>query len=598
MKKTISARDFDARFMREMTAKYDSLAVGEDGGIAPKGVYRWLLDPPAAMVNAWDMAIAYHVSGEEKFREMADSLLDYLERSLIRQDGYIYWAVPFPPSLCQQGRWSREALRAAQITGNKKALGWLSEMFNAWPYDKQRHRFVERFMPGVHLPTSVNGFLTTYNMISDGTVNAWILAKETGNEELLEKARDTICNFVLPGQLENGLWNYHAPREVDMGDLNDGEEEYNYNLYLLYILSHLLYDEEARALIQEPIRRSFDELYRRFNYGDGSMYAPVHWGIDHIWEGAIYAAVISWRLFHFCGLAEYEDRAAKAMHWMLEADIGTGRHGSPNSSIGLYWGSYFLDMYGEDFCVTGDVADRADIIKTLEFVESKLSIVRPDAIHNGIFFGTSQHKTVYAMQRKIMRMKKENPEADTTAIAIYPQKTELLMPWQYPDTGYAAQAEISYDADALYLTVQTDCKKYRQDYTGASLFAGDGVLIECKTPSGEVCRLSLAKEGDKPVLFRYNNRIGFRADLRLFKMDIPRGWYLDNSTLSMTMTDEGLRYEAKILWSELGISPKQGENWDAGIAVIKEAPYGPQFNQWGRTSMEDCNNAYTGEWTF
>lgn len=597
MKKTISARDFDARFLREMEEKYNSLSLGEDGGIAPKGVYRWLLDPVAAMSASWDMALAYHVSHDEKYRQMADALLEYLERSLIHQDGYTYWAVPYPPSFCQQGRWSREALRAAQLTGNQKALGWMCQMFNAWPYDKEGHRFVERFMPGIHLPQSVNGFLTTYNMIADGTVNCWILAKQTGCDELLEKARDTLCNFILPGQREDGLWSYHAKRNVDMGLYNDGEEEYNYNLYLLYILSHLLYDEEARALIQEPLRRSFDELYRRFNFGDGSMYVPMHWGWDHIWEGAIYAAIISWRLFHFCGLEEYEELSARSMNWMIEADLGVGRHGGGNSAVGLYWGSYFEDLYTEDFCVTGEVASREDIIRTLEFVLSKFRIVRSDVTHRGIFFGTSQYRTVHDIERKIVRMKK--PTIDETAtIAKAPEKTVLELPWQYEQSCYAGRAEVSYDDEALHLRVQTNCKGYTQSYEGASLFAGDGILLDLTAADGSHARVSLAREGEKEVLYRYNDKIPFRGDLRLYVQSEPRGWYLEKSTLSMTMEEAGLVYEAKLLWNELGLKPDAGEKLAAGLAIIRQTAYGPQYNQWGKTGMEDLNNEYSGSWTF
>ncbi len=597
MKLTISARDFDARFLREMEVKYNSLAVGEDGGVAPKGVYRWLLEPTAAMSASWDMALAYHVSGEEKYREMADALLNYLEQSLIRQDGYIYWAVPFPPSLCQQGRWSREALRAAQLTGNKKALGWMCEMYNAWPYDKKGHRFVERFMPGTHLPTSVNGFLTTYNMIADGTVNSWILAKETGCEELLEKARDTLCNFILPGQRTDGLWSYHAKRDVDMGLFNDGEDEYNYNLYLLYILSHLLYDEEARALIQEPLRRSFDELYRRFNFGDGSMYAPVHWGWDHIWEGAIYSAVISWRLYHDCGIKEYESQCARSLNWMIEADLGVGRHCTRNSAVGLYWGSYFEDLYTEDFCVTGEVAPREDIIRTLEYVLSQFRIVRSDSTHHDIFFNRGLFQTVLDIERKIMRMRK--PTVDETAvIARAPEKTVLELPWNYEQTCYAGRAEVSYDDKALYLRIQTDCKKYVQSYEGASLFAGDGILLDLSDSDGKHARISLACEGEKEVVYLYNDKIPFRGDLRLFVHSEPRGQYLEKSKLQMTMEPSGLVYDATLLWSELGLKPTAGEKFTAGLAIIRQTAYGPQFNQWGKTGMEDLNNEYSGSWMF
>lgn len=281
---------------------------------------------------------------------------------------------------------------------------------------------------------------------------------------------------------------------------------------------------------------------------------------------------------------------------MIEADFGVGRHGGGYSGIGLYWGSYFYDLYMDDFCVTGNVAERAHIIRTLEMVHSKFRVVRPDNTHRNIFFGTSQYNTVHAIERKIMRMKKQCE--DTATIARVPETTTLQLPWQFNETGYAAIARISFDDEALYVQVQTNCKDYQQAYEGPSLFAGDSILLDLSAPNDTHARLSLAREGSTEVIYLYNDKIPFRGDLRLYIQSEPRGWYLSESDLTMTMTSSGLLYDVKIVWDEIGLKPQAGETFNAGLAVIKQTPYGPQFNQWGRTGMEDLNNEYRGKWTF
>lgn len=591
MKRTITAAEFQEKFLQDLNREVSGLVWREDGAVYPDHIYQNMLSAEAACSLAYRCAVGSLFSKDKRYSECGKKALDYAGRSLIRCNGILYWGHSVP-SLCQMGRWARDAIYAAQILDDRDAFAWLDEWMTAWPYDKEHHCFVERFTAATHYPTCVNGFLTTFNMVCEGAADAWMIAQKIGNAVLRERALDTLCGFILPGQRADGLWSYHAKRDVDMGLLNDGETEYNYNLYLLSILSNFLLDDEGRSLVIEPLERSFRELYKRFHFEDGSVYTPVHWGWDHIWESTLLCCEISWRLFRWCGKAEYEAICARGLHWLQTADLGAGNLGDGISCVGLCWNTHFMTILAEGFRVSGDVAETGQILETLRMVERKLAILPPDWGHNGLYFSLHNYETLQALQRKIMRLQGQQEEIH---IPHTPETRVYKLPWEYPQTGYAAEVTLSYDEQALYLRATVVCGKAFQPYTQASLYQGDGLLLDLQAEAEEPRRLSLALENEKPVIYYYNNKIPFGGDLRLYVESEPHGWYLHDSTLTCEASGDSICYEAKILWREIGIEPKDNLKLDGGISVNRYTRCGVQFNQLGRTAMENRDRSYTGK---
>lgn len=565
--------------------------IREDGAIYPKGPYHHMIGPDAACREAYVMAVAYHFSGDEMLCQKAKIFLDYAGNSLIHKDGYVYWPAPLA-TLCSMGRWAREAYRAAEILQYAPAMQWLDEIFDCWPFNAEEHRFVERFMEASHYPTSVNGTLTVYNMIAEGVTDGWLIANKTGNKSLKNKVIDVLCNFILPGQREDGLWNYHAPRTVDMGNLNDGEEDYNYSLYLVYILSNLLECPDARPLLQGPLKKGIDVLIERFMHTDGSIYAPIHWGWDHIYESTLLTSVVCWRLYRYCDYAQYSVVAARGIHWLMVADLGVGNLSKGMSCVGLHWSALFLDMLKDDFCVEGELCTKEEVIQTLEKVEKILAIVPPDSIHHEFYFSLQVYNTYYAIQRKIQRLKKE--KADILSIPMLPAWVRTDMPWQFEDTGYNGDMALSYDKDSLLLNINCSGTMQRQPYSAASMFQGDGVILTLNDAKGNHALVNLALEDGIPVAYLYNDALSFKADLRVYVKSEPRGWYLTKSNVSAEKTESGVIFRAKLFWEELGLEAGQGERLTGGIAITRYTPYGCQYNQWGRTDLEDKDFSYQG----
>ncbi|MBO5068902.1 MAG: hypothetical protein J6C37_00850, partial [Roseburia sp.] len=526
MKQQISCKQFWDRLYQDCKRNTERYIIREDGAIYPKGPYHYMIGPDAACREAYVMAVAYHFSGDETLCQKAELFLDYAGKSLIQKDGYVYWPAPVA-TLCDMGRWAREAYRAAEILQYDPAIRWLETIFDCWPYRENEHRFVERFMEATHYPTSVNGFLTTYNMIAEGMADGWLVANKTGNQNLKDKVKDILCNFILPGQRGDGLWNYSAPKAEDMGYLNDGEKEYNYCLYLVYILSNLLECPDARPLLEEPLKKAVDELIRRFMHADGSIYTPVHWGWDHIYESTLLTSVVCWRLYHCCGYAQYSTVAARGIHWLMVTDMGVGNLSGGMSCVGLYWNALFLDMLKDDFSVEGELCTKAEVIHTLEKVEKILSIVPPDGTHRELYFSLGVYNTCYAIQRKIQRLKKEND--DVLSIPMWPNHVRTDMPWQFEDTGYSGKMTISYDDEGLYVMVDCSGSMEKQPYTDASLYQGDGVILTLRDSKGNHALINLALQEGEPVAYLYNDALPFKGDLRLYVESEPQGWYLKNS---------------------------------------------------------------------
>ncbi|MBQ1264547.1 MAG: hypothetical protein IIY04_03930, partial [Oscillospiraceae bacterium] len=592
-------KQFPDKFVSDMRAKLGGLKFDENGSVYNPGVYIHIISSEAACTMAYSFSLAWKFSGDEAFRTAVIKLLDFANRTLVRHNGQTYFEdSAVVTGLCSQGRTARHAYKAAMMAGDKDALAWLDEIFSNWPYNKEKHRFVERFTKVTHYPTSINGFLDTLNMIAEGAADSWLVGKETGNQELIEKAKDTICNYILPEQLDSGLFNYHSKREIDMEIYNDGETEYNYNLYLIYILSHLLKIDEAREILAAPLEKSMRALYERFHFSDGGIYTPVHWGWDHVFESTLLTANLAWRLYHYCGYKEYESICARAVNWLMIADMGSGNHEALYFP-GLYWSYLFEDLLMDEFSVTGDVAEEAQVADTLEMVEKQLAKLPASRNHVDLFFGLQIQKIWMALQRKVNRMKQVGTDAFAAVIPSAPQKAVLDMPWMYPEFGYAGKAEVSYDDEALYLTVQTDCKSLKQPYTAAELYQGDGVLLELNGKDGAHVVAVLALEDGKPVIYKYNDTvIPFGGDLRCFKTSIPFGWYLEKSSLACEMKEEGLCYTAKLLWSELGVSAKSGDELTGGISINRSTLYGVDYNQWGKTVMEISDQKLKGTFTF
>ena len=584
MQKTISYHLFKDSLYNACKADADRYVFAENGAIYPKGPHHNMIAPEAACRAAYAFAVSHHFSGDEKLREKAVCLLDYAGRSLIRMDGYVYWPQPVA-ALCAMGRWARDAFHAAQLLQYKPAMEWLDELLDHWPYDRENHRFVERFVGGAHYPTSVHGFSNTYNMIAEGAADSWLIAAETGNEGLLEKAKDTLVNFILPGQREDGIWNYSAPDSANLGLLNEGEEEYNYCLYLVYILSNLLEVPDARVLLEKPVKKAMDALLERFLNEDGSIYAPVHWGWNHIFESTLLTSIVCWRLYRYCGCGEdYARISARAIHWLETANIdGYSLDGTALGS--LYWQMLFLDMLKDDFSVTGDVCEAEDVIATLEGVEKKLAVLPADAVHLSFYFSLQVYATRYAIQRKVMGMKTKQPE--NISIPALPQSAKVSLPWQFADTCCSGAMELSHDEKGLHLHITCDGSMENQPYEGPSLFLGDGVLLSLQDETGKRATVSLAQEKGKPVVYLYNHALPFKGDLRTYVEAEPRGWYLQESRLDIQKSESGRVFDCFLAWQELGLRAEKGCLLRGGIAITRLTPYGCQYNQLGRTSLDE-----------
>lgn len=594
MQQNISFYQFKDRLYNDCLSNVSRYVFAENGAIYPKGPHYNVISPETACREAYVLAVAYHFFGDEMLRQRAQLFLDYAGNSLIRKDDHVYWPAPVA-SLCSMGRWAREAFRAAQILQYKSSLEWLEEMFDSWPYDWNEHRFVERYLEASHYPTSVHGFLTTYNMIAEGVADSWMIADETGNKMLMDKAMDVIVNFILPGQREDGIWNYSAPKTADMGYLNDGEKEYNYCLYLVYILSNLLEIPDARILLEKPLKKAMDSLLERFLNKDGSIYAPVHWGWDHIFESTLLTSVICWRLYNYCGFEQYESIVARGIHWLMVADMGCGNLAGGMSCVGLYWNAVFLDMLKDDFSVAGEMCKKAEVIDTLEMVEKKLAILPPDATHLSLYFSLQVYATRYALQRKIVRLKSGSDE--DIRIPMLPQYVTIPMPWQFADTGYSGTAMLAYDTDGLQISVNCDGPMDNQPYNNASLYQGDGVILTFWDTAGKQVLVNLALQAGEPVVYLYNNTIPFKGDLRLYVDSEPQGWYLKESRLEIKKTENGVKFQAMLKWNELGIQAEKAARFTGGIAITRLTPYGCQYNQFGRTALEDKDFSYQSVFT-
>lgn len=591
----ISFDQFQERLYNDCLRNIDRYVFADNGSIYPKGPHHNMISPEAACREAYVLATSYSLSGDPLLAEKAETFLDYAGKSLIEKDGVVYWPAPVA-SLCSMGRWAREAFRAAQILHYQPAMQWLGKLLDSWPYDYENHRFVERFLEATHYPTSVHGFLTTYNMIAEGAADSWLVAFETGHESLVEKAKDTIINFILPGQGEDGIWNYSAPKTENMGLLNDGEKEFNYCLYLVYILSNLLEKTDAREVLKDPLSRAMDTLLDRFLNADGSIYTPVHWGWDHIYESTLLTSVICWRLYRYCGFSRYESITARGIHWLMKTDMGCGNLAGGMSCVGLYWNALFLDLLKDNFSVRGEFACKENVIQTLEMVEDKLSVLPADATHLALYFSLQVYATRYAIQRKIMRMKSELSES--IEIPVYPHTVSVPLPWQFADTGYSGSVELGYDEDSLHIAVNCDGPMDNQPYENAFLFQGDGVLLTLQDIHGNKVVLSLALQNGSPVIYLYNNAIPFKGDLRLYLESEPQGWYLKDSQIELEKTGNVTRFSAVLKWNELGIHARKADCLMGGIAISRLTPYGCQYNQLGRTALEDKDFTYQGMFSF
>lgn len=590
-KDTVSYSQFQNQFISDCMEASGQYVVREDGAIYRAGYNIDMISVDTACKEAYKMAVAYQFSENDYFKSRVKSFLDYAGKSLICQDGYLYWAEQIP-SLCAMGRWARYAIRASEIIKYDTALIWLEQLMDNWPFWKEEHRFIERFTGGSHYPTSVNCFMKTYNMVAEGVADSWMIANRTGNRSLKEKAKDVLCNFILPGQREDGLWDYCCRKNLDMGILNDGEEEYNYCLYLVYILSNLLEIKDAAVLLESPLKRAVDVLMERFMRSDGSIYAPVHWGWDHIYESTLFTSIICWRLFHYCGNTVYEPVVARGIHWLRITDMGAGNVRDKVSCVGLRWDVLFLDLLKDRFSAEGKLCTRSEAVQTLEHVQKMLSVLPPDESHKNFYFSSYVYNTYYAIQRKISRMKKE--EQDILEIPMKPAGAQVDMPWQFPETCYSGKAVFSYDRQGIIISVKCHAAMKNQPYLGASMYQGDGVIVSLQDTKGNHALVNLALQSGKPVGYLYNNAIPFKGDLRLYVQSEPRGWYLKEDRVIIHQEEDGVVFHFTLLWTDLGWRAEKGDCLSGGVAITRYTPYGCQYNQWGRTDLEDADFSYSG----
>jgi len=581
MLRALSAQDYRPRLERECLDDVNAYVIEPDGAMYRKGAAIDLLRGPDACGLALKHAVAFVLSGQNRFREFASAALSVAEAGLVEcRDGLRFWPMEPVVSLCAQGRCIRTAYYAARAVGDDKAIAWLADMMDRWPYLPQEHRFVERMLAGPQKPTSVGVFSHSFNMLAEGGVDGWMLGKAMGNQALMERAEDEIVHFILPHQREDGHWDYRARSESTSPTDACGPEEYNYSMYLTVILSNLLQFAEWRDLLVGPIRRSYEALRERFEFPDGSIYAPVHWGPNHIFESTLFSMILAWRFHRHVGMSEYGEVAARALHWSETVQM-------QNIAAGLFWERHFMEMLLDDFKVEGEVAELPAILQTLRDFERR--IATPQASHPQYGRYHADIPLVLSMRRKIQSLADqiEGIRADEVQVARWPEQSEPLRANWRPDANILSyEATFAWDQQYLHASFRVANDAHWQPYEGLDLFRGDGVILQLRNGGGAPIRVSLALTQEGPVVFRYNPDLSFGVLRTWLTPDVDKGVELSQSSLTVHVDGRWAHYTGKLAWEELGLAPAAGMSLVASFTVTKLMPIGFQHLSWGEDPFD------------
>lgn len=589
MYRKLCARDYLPRLQQECQNEIQSHIINPDGTMQRRDKTINLLTVTTLAPMALRHAVVFSLSGKEGSRDFASACLAAAETGLVENNGLRFWPHEFTPSLCAQGRWIRTAYYAARATGDRTALNWLMDMMDRWPYLPEQHRFVERLLAGPAKPTSVGGFSHTYNMTAEGAVDGWMLGLATGNQALMDRCEDQILNYTLPGQRADGHWDYRARSESMTETESCLPEEYNYSFYTALVLSNLLAFPQWKDRIVGPVRKSYDALRKAFEYPDGSIYAPVHWGWNHLWESTSFSMLMAWRLYKHAGLKEYGPVVARALHWEETAQIHA-------SVYNPWWDRHTLELLVEDFVVEGEVAEKPAIIETLKYFDEKLSTPFAGNMQYGRYYGDLA--VTFPLQRKIQCLLNEVSGVTLGSMGVprHPKQSDPLRVSWYKDPAILNhQATFSWNDEFLYAEFQVANDSHWQPYDGIDLFRGDGVILVFHQQDKPDLRINLVLEQDDPAIFLYNPAFGFGPTRTWLPKGSSEGDYLKRSQLQVDLEGKQVRYVAKLAWQELGLSPVAGVALPFSYTVTKLRPVGFQHLSWGKDPFDPIVSGRPGQ---
>lgn len=372
-----------AEYANSLKKELSSLEVDEDGDIwnIENANYDVLIEARKSCTLAFRCALVWDATKEERYRAFGERCMHYARRCAVYHNGVYFWPQEYVASLCSLGRSLRELYYAARIFDDGRIMEFLGAFLSAWPYLPQEHRFVERFVPGL-VKESNKRLPQPFNMELEGAVDSWLVGKELNNKLLMERGKDMILNFFLPHQIKDGvdkgLWHYGPDRQM----------ERSYSLYALTIICHLLRFPEWHGALKVPVHESFEGIRRTSAFDDGSVYASVHWGWNHIGETTVAFGYVGWMLTKYCGY-NYGNDVARALQWVRETEIGAVDYNaelvvmSPVSSVDYdaetgfgtdCWGYGAQSLLLERVSVEGEKATPAQIVDTLRNVDENMSL--------------------------------------------------------------------------------------------------------------------------------------------------------------------------------------------------------------------------------
>jgi hypothetical protein len=186
---------------------------------------------------------------------------------------------PHQQHILQMGISSMMLLRYARATDHPELLELAGDILQAWPYDWNRHNMATE-------PARDGGDITandTYNMKMAGVCGMWLTGKYLGREDLMEKARDCVINFVLPALQPAGYWFYRpgAPE----GEIKNGIQTHNhYDGFVKLLVSRLLMHEEWRKEpgVFDALQKGMDFSIQNLCDDDGrTLKWELHPGVEY-----------------------------------------------------------------------------------------------------------------------------------------------------------------------------------------------------------------------------------------------------------------------------------------------------------------------------
>lgn len=170
-------------------------------------------------------------------------------------------------------------LRYARASARPDLLDQCLDLWRRWPYDYDRHNLATE-------PAADGGDTTandTYNMKLVGACAIWLLGKYRGDEGLMERARDSVLKFIMPGLRPEGFW-YYRPGSPEGALVNGLQTHNHYDGFVKMLLSRLLMHPEWRAEpgVMQGFRRGMDFSLRHLTADDGrTLKWELHPGVTY-----------------------------------------------------------------------------------------------------------------------------------------------------------------------------------------------------------------------------------------------------------------------------------------------------------------------------